>query len=177
MSVKRKVTVPDGSPRDTVPHDRRSGGVTKGRSFRGPLRQSGSQTSRSAVDKPDRQPARPSTSLPGQPRSLGGYGVGRMSGTEHLRVQAFCKHFGFRGDVTLSRLNADAVRLSGLDSAFRWNTAERAYTIEAAHNPEVAGSNPAPATEKGPGNRAFSFGSPALCPSLQAFDTPSPRPA
>ena len=29
------------------------------------------------------------------------------------------------------------------------------YRIEAAHNPEVAGSNPAPATEKGPGNRVF----------------------
>jgi hypothetical protein len=29
------------------------------------------------------------------------------------------------------------------------------YPIEAAHNPEVAGSNPAPATEKGPGNGAF----------------------
>jgi hypothetical protein len=29
------------------------------------------------------------------------------------------------------------------------------YTIEAAHNPEVAGSNPAPATYKGPGNGAF----------------------
>jgi hypothetical protein len=27
--------------------------------------------------------------------------------------------------------------------------------IEPAHNPEVAGSNPAPATKKGPGNRAF----------------------
>jgi hypothetical protein len=29
------------------------------------------------------------------------------------------------------------------------------YAIEAAHNPEVAGSNPAPATSKGPGNGAF----------------------
>jgi hypothetical protein len=29
------------------------------------------------------------------------------------------------------------------------------YLIEAAHNPEVAGSNPAPATHEGPGNRAF----------------------
>jgi hypothetical protein len=29
------------------------------------------------------------------------------------------------------------------------------YIIEAAHNPEVAGSNPAPATHKGPGNGAF----------------------
>ena len=88
---------------------------------------------------------------------MGGYGVGRMSGTEHLRVQAFCKHFGFRGDVTLFRLNADAVRLSGLDSAFRRTTAERAYTIEEAHNPEVAGSNPAPAIEKARMAGLFSF--------------------
>jgi hypothetical protein len=29
------------------------------------------------------------------------------------------------------------------------------HTIEAAHNPEVAGSNPAPATREGPGNGAF----------------------
>jgi hypothetical protein len=29
--------------------------------------------------------------------------------------------------------------------------------IEVAHNPEVAGSNPAPATAKGPGNGAFSL--------------------
>jgi hypothetical protein len=29
------------------------------------------------------------------------------------------------------------------------------HTIEEAHNPEVAGSNPAPATPKGPVNRAF----------------------
>jgi hypothetical protein len=27
--------------------------------------------------------------------------------------------------------------------------------IDESQNPEVAGSNPAPATEKGPGNRAF----------------------
>jgi hypothetical protein len=32
------------------------------------------------------------------------------------------------------------------------------YIVEAAHNPEVAGSNPAPATAKGPGNRAFLSG-------------------
>jgi hypothetical protein len=41
------------------------------------------------------------------------------------------------------------------EPAFRRNTAERVYTIEAAHNPEVAGSNPAPATAKGAGNGAF----------------------
>ena len=29
------------------------------------------------------------------------------------------------------------------------------YIIEAAHNPEVAGSNPAPAIAEGPGNGAF----------------------
>jgi hypothetical protein len=32
---------------------------------------------------------------------------------------------------------------------FRRHTAERVYTVEAAHNPEVAGSNPAPATQEG----------------------------
>src|SRR5215208_4611733 len=40
-------------------------------------------------------------------------------------------------------------------SAFRRNTAERVYVIESAHNPEVAGSNPAPATPKGLENGAF----------------------
>jgi hypothetical protein len=44
-----------------------------------------------------------------------------------------------------------------LEPAFRRNTAAGVDTIEAAHNPEVAGSNPAPATQKGPGNRAFSL--------------------
>jgi hypothetical protein len=45
-------------------------------------------------------------------------------------------------------------RQSRLEPAFRRNTAADVYTFEAAHNPEVAGSNPAPATEKGLGNRA-----------------------
>ena len=30
-----------------------------------------------------------------------------------------------------------------------------AVELEAAHDPDLAGSNPAPATSKGPGNRAF----------------------
>ena len=63
---------------------------------------------------------------------------------------------GFRGDVTVFRLNAPPRPKTGSDSAFRRNEAERVYLFEAAHNPEVAGSNPAPATYKGPGNRAFS---------------------
>jgi hypothetical protein len=46
-------------------------------------------------------------------------------------------------------------RKTGSEPAFRRTTAEHVYTIEAAHNPEVAGSNPAPVTQKGPGNRAF----------------------
>jgi transposase InsO family protein len=45
-------------------------------------------------------------------------------------------------------------------AAFRRNTAERVYAIEAAHNPEVAGSNPAPATEKGSGNQGLFVGMP-----------------
>src|SRR5205823_7414565 len=35
-----------------------------------------------------------------------------------------------------------------LGACVRRNTAERVYIFEAAHNPEVAGSNPAPAIEK-----------------------------
>jgi hypothetical protein len=49
----------------------------------------------------------------------------------------------FRCDVTVFRLNAAAVGQSSLEPAFRRNTAACVYTIEAAHNPEVAGSNPA----------------------------------
>ena len=37
------------------------------------------------------------------------------------------------------------------------DTAACMYTIATAHNPEVAGSNPAPATRKSPGNGLFSF--------------------
>jgi hypothetical protein len=62
---------------------------------------------------------------------------------------------GFRRDVTAFRLDATCAGDSGLKSAFKWNEAAHAHTIEAAHNPEVAGSNPAPATREGPGNGAF----------------------
>ena len=45
--------------------------------------------------------------------------------------------------------------------ATRYNAARAAgwssQVARRAHNPEVAGSNPAPATEKGPGNGAFSY--------------------
>src|SRR4029450_5863683 len=47
-----------------------------------------------------------------------------------------------------------------LEDCISAETAERVYTIEAAHNPEVAGSNPAPATAKGAGNGAFRFSQP-----------------
>jgi hypothetical protein len=62
----------------------------------------------------------------------------------------------FRSDVTVFRLPARPRPRTGSEPAFRRNTAERVYTFEAAHNPEVAGSNPAPATREGPGNSAFS---------------------
>ena len=54
--------------------------------------------------------------------------------------------------ATVFRLNAACAR-----DAFRRNTAARVYAIEAAHNPEVAGSNPAPATGKGARKGAFRF--------------------
>jgi hypothetical protein len=62
---------------------------------------------------------------------------------------------GFRRDVTAFRLNAACAGDSGLEPAFRRNEAAHEDTIVAAHNPEVAGSNPAPATAKGAGNGAF----------------------
>ena len=72
---------------------------------------------------------------------------------ERLVLQATA----FRGDVTLFRLNGPAVGRSGLEHAFRRNTAARDYSVEAAHNPEVAGSNPAPATAEGARKGAFRF--------------------
>jgi hypothetical protein len=197
MSVKRKVTVPDGSTRDTAPHDRRSGGVTKGTGFRGLLRQSTCQTSRErrmhsislvrpgksrspravttrtlrAVDKPNREPARPVPPCRGRPRAWAATASVACLGPN----TSGCKR---SASIRLPRRchrvppKCNAVRLSGLESAFPRNTAERVYTIEAAHNPEVAGSNPAPATRKAPETGPFSCGSPALCPCLQAFDTP-----
>ena len=62
----------------------------------------------------------------------------------------------FRGDATVFRLNATTVRQSGSEPAFRRNTAKHVYTIEAAHNPEVAGSKCRPATSKAP-DGAFAF--------------------
>jgi hypothetical protein len=70
------------------------------------------------------------------------------------RIASVLQASRFRGDVTAFRLNAAVVCESGAESAFRRNTAERVYITEAAHNPEVAGSNPAPATAKGAGNGA-----------------------
>src|SRR4029077_1170302 len=55
-----------------------------------------------------------------------------------------CANIGLRRDVTVFRLEAARAGDSGLEPAFRRNTAERVYLFEAAHNPEVAGSNPAP---------------------------------
>jgi hypothetical protein len=60
-----------------------------------------------------------------------------------------------RGDVTVFRLNAAGEERSRLEPAFLRNHAACVYTFEAAHYPEVAGSNPAPATSRGPGNGAF----------------------
>src|SRR5919204_4090892 len=67
---------------------------------------------------------------------------------------------GLRGDVTVFHLKAGPPRKTGAVSAFRRNSAESMYLIEAAHNPRVAGSNPAPATAKGPGNGAFRVSEP-----------------
>jgi hypothetical protein len=52
------------------------------------------------------------------------------------------------------RLDACAAVDSGFKPAFRRNTAARVYAVVAAHNPEVAGSNP-PRYLEGPENGAF----------------------
>jgi hypothetical protein len=44
---------------------------------------------------------------------------------------------------------------TGSLSAFPRNTAEHVYMVEAAHNPEVAGSNPAPLLRKAPETGPF----------------------
>ena len=68
MSVKRKVTVPDGSPRDTTPHDGRSGGVSKGRALEAHFtNESGTELERLQLQS-------------------------RVWEPNKLRVQAFCKH-------------------------------------------------------------------------------------
>jgi hypothetical protein len=72
----------------------------------------------------------------------------KHSGSSH--VASVLQAWRFRGDVTVFRLNAADVGESGLEPASRRNTAERVCTTEATQNPEVAGSNPAPATEKRP---------------------------
>jgi hypothetical protein len=82
----------------------------------------------------------------------------RQSGIERCKrawAASVLQAAGFRGDVTAFRLNARLRPKTGSEPAFRRNTAERVYTIEAAHNPEVAGSNPAPATGRAPETGLF----------------------
>jgi hypothetical protein len=78
-------------------------------------------------------------------------------------LQAFCKRQASaampRGSVSKQRLDPR----SGIEAAFRRNGAACVDAVEAAHNPEVTGSNPAPATYKGLGNRAFLFASRWRC--------------
>jgi hypothetical protein len=54
----------------------------------------------------------------------------------------------FRSGVTVFRIRSGRGPKTGSEPTFRRNTAARVSTIEAGHNPEVAGSNPAPVLEK-----------------------------
>src|SRR5213596_2486016 len=69
---------------------------------------------------------------------------------DRLEAASFLQATGFRGDATRFRLKATAGSRSGIETAFRRNGAAGVDAVEAAHNPEVAGSNPAPATEERP---------------------------
>src|SRR4029453_11086349 len=72
--------------------------------------------------------------------------------------QAFCKHRASTAMPMFCQPKSICRRPNCSERAFRRNTAERMYTIEVAHNTEVAGSNPAPATEKGPRKRGARIG-------------------
>src|SRR5437764_9273245 len=76
---------------------------------------------------------------------------------QRLQLASVLQASRFRSDVTVFRLNAPPRLKTGSEPAFRRDTAERVYATEAAHNPEVAGSNPAPATAEGAGDGAFRF--------------------
>jgi hypothetical protein len=71
------------------------------------------------------------------------------------RLQAFLQAPGFRGDASVFRLRATGEARSRLEPALRRNAAARLPSLEAADNPEVAGSNPAPATEEAPETGLF----------------------
>ena len=74
----------------------------------------------------------------------------------------------FRSDATVFRLNARPGQKTGSLSAFGRNTAERVYLFEAAHNPEVAGSNPAPLLRKALETGPFRWEGNASVPSRPA---------
>src|SRR5512133_1301430 len=71
-------------------------------------------------------------------------------------LQASC----FRGDVTVFRLNASAAGKLALSVHLR-GIRRNTYTRSRGSNPEVARSNPAPATSKGPGSGTFRVSEPS----------------
>jgi hypothetical protein len=97
---------------------------------------------------------KPSDGLEPSTPSVPGHGL-RREGWNRDAAASVLQASVFRSDATVFRLNASVAGQSGSGSAFRRNTAERMCTIEAAHNPEVAGSNPAPLLRKALGVRAF----------------------
>jgi hypothetical protein len=75
----------------------------------------------------------------------------RIATADMRQTVSSCKRFasiGLPQGCHLFRVNAARARDFGSEPAFQRNTAERMYIFEAAHNPEVAGSNAAPATRK-----------------------------
>ena len=81
--------------------------------------------------------------------------VGRWAATSAASV---LQASGFRGHATVFRLSAAVEAESRLEPALRRNAAARTDSLEATHNPEVAGSTPAPASER-PRKRGLSLAS------------------
>ena len=75
------------------------------------------------------------------------FSVADAADAAQLGTASVVQASGCRRDVTVFRLNAACAGDSGFEPTFRRNTAAPVYPIGAAHNPEVAGSNPAPAID------------------------------
>jgi hypothetical protein len=66
------------------------------------------------------------------------------------RAASVLQASGVRAIATVFRLNASVAGQSGLGVCISAEYGRTRLHTEAAHDPEVAGSNPAPATHKGP---------------------------
>ncbi len=81
-----------------------------------------------------------------------------------IKVQTKCKHAPRHSTTWANRRNAESSAIEPNRRTRRHSTVPQKW----AHNPKVAGSNPAPATRKNPGNPGFFRGVGSLPSALRA---------